>query len=104
MTNGYTGVQSRELDARKISTMLNRLNTGKLNATGDVTLTANQTTTNVSDLRCGVDSVITFMPQTANAASAMATTYVSARNKQGFTISHANDANTDKTFSYIIIG
>ena len=71
---------------------------------GSVTLTASSATTTVSDLRAGQDSVILFMPRTANAAAAIGGLYVSARGKQTFTLTHANNAQTDRTFSYVVLG
>jgi hypothetical protein len=45
-------------------------------------------------------------PQTANAAAALATTYVQAADitKQQFVITHANNAQTDKTFGWVVLG
>jgi hypothetical protein len=79
---------------------------GKINATGTVTLTASAATTSVSEERAGTGSVILFMPTTANAAAEQAAggMYVSSRTKQAFTITHANNAQTDRSFGYIVIG
>lgn len=79
---------------------------GKVLSNNEVTLTANTTTTTKKDFNVGKDSVICFMPTTANAAEAKKTMYVSnidPRNNQ-FTITHTNDANTDKTFKYVVLG
>jgi hypothetical protein len=50
--------------------------------------------------------VIVFTPTTANAAAEQGggTMYLSARAKQGFTLTHANNSQTDRTFLYIVIG
>jgi hypothetical protein len=45
-----------------------------------------------------------FMPTTANAAAELATMFVSSRGKQTFTITHANNGQTDRTFKYVVIG
>jgi hypothetical protein len=79
-------------------------NQGHLQNTGFVTLTANATSTTVVDARAGVNSFIGFMPRTANAASAGPTLYVATQGKQTFTITHANSASVDKTFTYTILG
>ena len=46
------------------------------------------------------------MPTTANASAEVGagTIYVSARAKQTFTLTHANNGQTDRTYKYAIIG
>jgi|TARA_R100000482_G_C5131875_1_gene152519 hypothetical protein len=90
--------------ARQVAEVLNRTIDGKLNSTGTVTLTASAASTAVTEERAGSDSVILFMPTTANAAAEMDGMYVSSRGKQTFTITHANNSQTDRTFSYVVIG
>lgn len=77
---------------------------GKTNNTGTVTLTASSTTTTLTDPRIGAESVILFMPTTANAAGALAGLYVSARGTGTATLTHASTVAVDKTFSYAVIG
>jgi hypothetical protein len=93
-------------DAREVASVVNNILDGKLNSTGSVTLTASAASTAVTDERAGYESVILFMPTTANAAAEQAAggMYVSTRGKQTFTLTHANNAQTDRTFDYIIIG
>jgi hypothetical protein len=89
---------------RRLQEAVNALGSGRSNAIGSVTLTASSATTTVTDRRAGIDSVIALMPVTANAASALASTWVSARGVGGFTLSHANNAETDRDFRYLIQG
>jgi hypothetical protein len=89
---------------RQVTTTLRNTTEGKLNAVGDVTLTANAASTTLVDIRIGPDSFIGLMPTTANAAAALASTYVSSRGDGTATITHANNAQTDKIFTYIVIG
>ncbi len=93
-------------DAREVATIVNNILDGKINATGTVTLTASAASTAVTEDRAGATSVILFMPTTANAAAEQAAggMYVSSRGKQTFTITHANNAQTDRTYDYIVIG
>ncbi len=79
---------------------------GQTNAAGSVTLTASTATTVVTDQRVGNDSVITFMPKTANAAAEVGngTMYISSRGKETFSITHANNAQTDRDYEYHIGG
>ena len=44
------------------------------------------------------------MPTTANANTAKANLYVSARADGSATLTHASSSNADQTFGYIVIG
>ena len=79
---------------------------GNLNIVGSspLTLTPSATTTVINDARIGGTSVILLQPMTANGAAALATTWVSTPGKTTVTINHANSAQTDRTFQYVIIG
>jgi hypothetical protein len=89
---------------RKVGAWILEANQGNLNNTGTVTLTANAGSTVVIERRAGEFSFIGLMPTTANAAAALATTYIATQGKQTFTITHANNAQVDKTFTYCILG
>jgi len=89
---------------REIAKAVNLMIDGQSNAVGEFTLTAGATSTVIADLRVGIDARILLMPTTANAAAALTTTYISSIGKQTFTISHANNSQTDKIFKYAIIG
>jgi len=97
---------------RRIAQTLNGAMRGRTNNTGQVTLTANAATTavNLSRGRLSENSVILFDPLTANAATELygATMYVLSANRnvsgEVFTITHANNAQTDRIFKYAIIG
>lgn len=79
---------------------------GRSNAVGEVTLRANQTTTVVTKtvhraaVNVGADSEVFLTPRTANAAAALATTWVSAVGQGTFTITHASNAQIDKLFGF----
>jgi hypothetical protein len=89
---------------RLIAVAINNLLQGKSLNTGNVTLTANSATTTLTDDRIGPNTVITFMPTTANAATATGNLYVSARTSGSATLTHANNAQTDRSFAYEITG
>ena len=91
---------------RKAALCINGILTGKQNNVGTVTLTANTTTTTVTiDAgRLSSTSVIILSPTTANAkAEGIPYITVNATNNQ-FTITHANNAQTDRTYGYVING
>lgn len=87
---------------QEIRRVVNLLVDGKHNGVSNFTCAANATTTTVSDLRVGPESIVLLSPTSANSASE--NIYVSAKNKQNFVVSHSNAASTDRTFDYIIIG
>ena len=107
-TRRYQQVTPSHDDQRKwlaqIALVLNGAMQGKLNNTGTVTLTAGVTTTTLSDPRIGPNSYIGLMPKTANAAGAIATTYVSAQTEGSATLTHANAVSVDRTFTYMVVG
>ena len=82
--------------------------TGKLDCTGEITLTPNSATTTLTDIRLSKFSCVTFDPQTANAAAELAagTLYVTTANRGDgvWTITNANNANADRLYRYSIIG
>ena len=93
------------LDAGSIVELVRVINShadGKLDCYGSVTLTASAASTTVTDYRAGGSSIIIFMPTTAHAAADMNSMYVSARGQNTFTITHANNANTDRIFNYMV--
>lgn len=92
---------------RDAVTALNELAAGRSNATDTVTLTANVTTTTYTGPNVNENASVFLSPRTANAAGALATTYASISRVAGVntvTITHANAATTDRTFSIAILG
>ena len=89
---------------RLLANGVNSLRDGKINATGSVTLATSATSTAVTDARVGADTIVLLMPTTANAAGALATTYIGTVAKQSFTITHANNSQSDRTFKYAVFG
>lgn len=95
---------------RRISRVVNQAMQGKTNNTGTCTLTANSATTTVTEApnRIGEETIVLFMPTTANAATEFGagTLRVSTRSvaNNTFTITHVNNAQNDRTFNYVLIG
>ncbi len=92
--------------AREVAEAVNQALRGKINSVGTVTLTAGAATTTVANAFVSKSSAILFAAQTANAA-AIAEPYVTQANitdGTSFVITHANNGNTDKTFSYVVLG
>lgn len=95
---------------RRIARVLNDAMNGKTNNTDTITLTANAATSTVTLAtgRIGENTIILFMPTTAHAATEFGagSLYVSARDvlNNTFTITHANNAQTDRVFNFVLIG
>lgn len=91
---------------RELGEAVRQLQQGKMNAVTTVTLTPSAGSTTLTDARLGPESFIGLMPATANAAAEIGngTLYVSARSKRSATITHANNAQADRTFVVLIIG
>lgn len=95
-----TGATEREVHAR-----IRELIEGRSNAAGTVTLTANAAATTVTKGTINANAGVFLFPKTANAAAALATTYAAVATGGGsFVITHANNAQTDRTFYYVVIG
>jgi len=86
---------------RLISSALNNTIDGKLNSTGEITLTNSSTTTTLTDARIGGNSVILLMPITNNAANAHI--HFTDIGNGTATMNHGSDSST-RTFKYVIIG
>lgn len=85
---------------------IQQLSAGRSNAVGIVTLAASAASTTVTDPNCAAGSTPIFTPTTAHAAAEQGagTMYVSAVSNQSFTITHANNSQTDRTFRYALYG
>ena len=86
---------------REISNVVNNILNGKINSTGNITLTNSSATTTLYDARIGDDSVILFMPTTSDASTE--NIHVTGRQKGQATLNHAN-ATTTRSFEYVIFG
>ena len=86
---------------REISNVVNNILNGKINPTGNVTLTNSSATTTLYDARIGDDSVILFMPTTSDASTE--NIHVTGRQKGQATLNHAS-ATTTRSYAYIVFG
>lgn len=89
---------------RIVHSWLQQANRGRIANTGTVTLGTNTFSTSVSDARVGANSIIDFMPQTAEAAADKKLMYVSSLDKQRFVITHPSRLTGNRTFTFIILG
>jgi hypothetical protein len=81
---------------------------GKMDIVTELTLTANVATSTLTWKGLSPQSVVVFDPKTANAAAELygGTMYVltADRGNDAWTVTHANNAQTDRTFQVAIIG
>jgi hypothetical protein len=81
---------------------------GRSNAYGQFTLATGATSTTVTAPNCAPESCISLMPMTENASDEYqnGTLYIEAANITAgqFVVTHANNADADRTFRYAIQG
>jgi hypothetical protein len=84
----------------------NNIMRGKLNCTGTKSLGPGAATTTLSNQLIGGGSVVLLQPITANAAAELGngTLYFDPPAAGSVVIHHANNAQTDRTFNYVVIG
>lgn len=85
-------------------TIQNNAISGKLNVVGELTLAPSAATTMLSDPLITRASCVSLMPLTANAAAALSTLYFDPTDSGAVIMRHANNAQTDRTFRYIVMG
>jgi hypothetical protein len=90
--------------ARRLIEAVNRILQGKMNCTADVLLNRDAVSTTVSDVRCGVASVIVPMATSLDGGAALTTWSIQTRNNGSFVISHVSTSTSDATATYAIFG
>lgn len=88
----------------QLSSTVNEMLRGRANNVGEITLTANSTTTTIEDIRIKQTMTAVLIPRTANAAAAMTNVYISAVADGSITLTHSNTATVDRTFDYVLHG
>ena len=89
---------------KEVALVVNNIFRGKIQCTGQVTLTASATSTVVYNENCSEFSVVHLSPLTANASIHYKDTYVNAYTDGQFTITHPSKIHTDMTFRYTLFG
>ncbi len=94
--------------SRRMYEVLQQIRSGKLEVVGELTLTAGAASTAVTDIRVSPQSVIVWHPRTANAAAELAagTMYITDANmgNGSMVVTHANNAQVDRTFRFAVLG
>lgn len=92
---------------RQIARRVTSITQGKLNVTLDVTLAAGAASTTITDPRISYFSaIIPAMAMTAHAAAELASgnVYVDTLLKGSCVVHHTNNAQTDRTIRFLLIG
>lgn len=99
-------VSTQETRLSKFALVLQQLAAGRSNAVVAVTLAANASTTVVAFRNCGAGSAPLPVPLSAHAAAEIGngTLYISNVSAGAFTITHADNAQTDRTFLFVCLG
>lgn len=99
-------LSAEEKDIARIVRAVRQLAEGRSNAVGTFTLTANAASTVVTAVNCGAGSSVLAFPTTANAAAEIGngTMYIGTVANGSFTVTHANNAQTDRIFMYAALG
>lgn len=100
------GIGTDEKDLRRFAMAIQQLSAGRSNAVVRVTLAANAAQTVVDFDNCTEDTAPIPVPLSANAAAELAagTLYISATARRSFTVTHANNGQTDRDFAFVCIG
>ena len=99
-------LSAEEHDLARIVRAVRQLAEGRSNAVGAFTLTAGGASTVVTAPTCGAGSSVLVFPKTANAAAELGngTMFIGTVANGAFTVTHANNAQTDRTFMYAALG
>ncbi len=93
-------------ESRDVALAVNQCIRGKTNNSGRLTLNANTLSTTISVKLCETTSKVLLFPESANAAAEIGagTVYVSSRLSKSFVVAHANNAQTDRIFAFMVVG
>lgn len=104
----FSSVSDVQVYARKQYDALFRVMQGKTQNVIELTLAANAATTTLTDSRISLQSCFGYDPRTANAAAELGAGTLYAldanRAKGSVTFTHANNAQTDRTYFLSITG
>jgi hypothetical protein len=99
-------ISQDERDLSRIVFTVRELANGRNNSVGSFTLAANAASTTVTATNCGAGSSVHVTPTTSNAAAELknGTMFIGTVSNGSFVVTHANNAQTDRTFMYTAHG
>jgi len=101
MANQYRILPKEGGNPRQISEVVNNIMEGKINSTGQFTISANTGTTNVVDRRVGANSMILFTGIGNDISHSHP--WISSRANGSFVVGHQNHGH-DVVVGYVVIG
>ena len=101
MANQYRNLPKQGGTPRQISEVVNNILEGKINSTGEFTISAHTTQLTITDRRASVNSIILFTPIGSDGSHNHP--WVQTRNNGSFVVGSKNDGH-DHDFGYVIIG
>ena len=95
-----------ERDINRIVYVARQLIEGRGNNVGFALLNSTGTSTRITAITCGPNSIVQLTPTTAHAAAQAASTYVNSNDitPQQFYVTHASTGQTDLRFMYSVHG
>ena len=90
-------------EPRNVSEVVNNILSGKINSTGSISLASSGTSTTLTDARISRDSVVLYMPTTANASAEMDNLFTVTAVGSA-TLTHSAHGNADCTYKYVVLG
>jgi hypothetical protein len=99
-------ISQAEKSLERIVFTIRQLCEGRSNAVGTFTLAANAASTTVTAQNCGAGASVLYTPTTANASAEVGngTMHIGTVSNGSFVVTHANNAQTDRTFMYAAFG
>jgi hypothetical protein len=101
MPNQYRKLPNLGGTPREVSEVVNNIMDGKINSTGEFTISSGTTTTTVTDARAGADSIILFTGLGHDISHTHP--WVSSRANGSFVVGHQNHGH-DMDVGYVIVG
>lgn len=104
MTRPYTpALNPSGGSPQDVAHRINAILQGKINSIGTITLQENSAATTLNDPNIGLESGVGLFPMSANAkAEGMPWFQIPSRGTA--TLNHTNNAQTDRTYFYLIVG
>jgi hypothetical protein len=99
-------VSTNERDLSRYAIALQQLEQGRSNAAGNCTLAAGTATTKIFAPNCAATSKVFLFPASVHAAAEFGngTLFVSIVANGTFTLTHAANAQTDRSFFFVCLG
>src|SRR5690349_3875594 len=93
-----------EKDQLKVNHAIRQIMEGRTNNVFSATLSSSAGSTVITNGLIGPNSTLIPVAKTAHAAAAITTLYTSSIGAGTATLAHGNNANTDMTYNFVVVG